>query len=265
MTIAHNILYIAHGAGPLPLLGDPEHDEMIAVLKAMAEKVGTPSAVLVISAHWEAKIPTITSGSAPGLIYDYSGFPPESYDIQYPCAGEPRLAQAVYQALSDAGIKAHLDEQRGFDHGLYVPLKLMYPEANIPCIQLSLMNSLDANKHLAVGAALQALAWDHLLVVGSGFSFHNMRAFFSEVSGSDDEQNSEFQAWLTDTITNNDLSVDDRLHRLENWDQAPYARFCHPREEHLLPLHICYAMAASPCRGVYDARVINKQSTMFHW
>jgi aromatic ring-opening dioxygenase catalytic subunit (LigB family) len=172
------VLYLSHGAGPMPLLGDDEHKEMVDNLKMIADKISKPSAILLISAHWEEVKPTITQAVNPLLIYDYYGFPEQAYQIQYPAPGEPDLAQTVFSVLSDEGIKSFLDDSRGFDHGLFVPLKIMYPEADVPCIQLSMVNSLDPGEHLKIGKALSGLEYENLLVIGSGFSFHNMKAFF---------------------------------------------------------------------------------------
>ncbi|MCK5884979.1 MAG: dioxygenase, partial [Alcanivorax sp.] len=224
-----------------------------------------PSAILVISAHWEEAIPTITSGTTPSLIYDYYGFPSEAYKIEYPCPGEPVLAQQVAQALDQAGIQARLDNQRGLDHGAFVPLKLMYPEAKIPCIQLSLVNTLDASTHLAIGRALQALDYDNLLVLGSGFSFHNMRAFFAAQTPEIQARNLAFEDWLEQTCSDSSLSEPERAKRLADWEQAPHARFCHPREEHLLPLHVCYGLANKASDRHITATILGKQSGMFYW
>ena len=167
--------------------------------------------------------------------------------------------------MTQGGIKATHDESRGFDHGLFVPLKLMYPEADIPCVQLSLVNTLDPQLHLEIGKALQHLDWDNLLIVGSGFSFHNMRAFFSDDSSEANANNLEFDAWLRDTMSNRALVETTREQRLVNWDVAPAARFCHPREEHLLPLHVCYGAAGNASDKIYQAEILNKQSSMFLW
>lgn len=249
----------------MPLLGDPGHREMVAQLREVAGGLNRPSAILVISAHWEESVPSITSGRNPQLIYDYYGFPPEAYDIRYPCPGEPLLAAQVHQALKQAGIPAHLDEQRGFDHGLFVPLKLMYPEADIPCVQLSLVNSLDAGVHLAVGRALRALDYDNLLVIGSGFSFHNMREFFAANSPGIEARNQAFEDWLEQTCADTTLEESERAERLLRWDRAPYARFCHPREEHLLPLHVCYGLANKPSDRHVSATILGKKSGTFFW
>ena len=265
MAIKQNIIYISHGAGPMPLLGDPGHRDMVATLQAFAKRIGKPSAVLVISAHWEARVPSITAGNTPQLIYDYGGFPAEAYQIQYPCSGEPELAEQVYQSFANAGIDAALDSSRGFDHGMFVPLKIMYPDADIPCVQISLKQSLNAAEHLAMGRALRALQWDNLLVIGSGASFHNIPAFFSAEQNELDQKNAAFEQWLTETLASGDISETDRRERLVQWEAAPFARFCHPREEHLLPLHVCYGMAGDVCEETIPTTIMGKQALMFHW
>ncbi|WP_278803528.1 DODA-type extradiol aromatic ring-opening family dioxygenase [Marinobacter nauticus] len=265
MSKATDVLFVSHGGGPMPLLGDPGHQDMVDRLTELSAGLRKPSAILVISAHWEEAIPTITSGTTPSLIYDYYGFPSEAYKIEYPCPGEPVLAQQVAQALDQAGIQARLDDQRGLDHGAFVPLKLMYPEATIPCIQLSLVNTLDASTHLAIGRALQALDYDNLLVLGSGFSFHNMRAFFAAPTPEIQARNLAFEDWLEQTCGDSSLSEPERAKRLADWEQAPHARFCHPREEHLLPLHVCYGLANKASDRHIVATILGKQSGMFYW
>lgn len=265
MKTKRNIVYISHGGGPMPLLGDPDHYEMVETLKEIASEIDKPSAILVISAHWEARLPTVTSGINPGIIYDYSGFPKEAYEIQYPASGEPSLANGVVKVLKENGIDAVQDEQRGFDHGLYVPLKIMYPDANIPCVQLSLVHSFDPDLHIQIGKALQSLDWANLLVIGSGFSFHNMRAFFSPESQESRAMNIAFDEWLRETISDEGLLDEAREERLVHWSSAPGARFCHPREEHLIPLHVCYGMATKPSDKAFKAEIMKKQSSMFLW
>tara|TARA_B100000282_G_scaffold284390_1_gene248890 strand:- start:1274 stop:2074 length:801 start_codon:yes stop_codon:yes gene_type:complete len=265
MSKATDVLFVSHGGGPMPLLGDPGHQDMVDRLTELAADLRKPSAILVISAHWEEAIPTITSGTTPSLIYDYYGFPSEAYKIEYPCPGEPVLAQQVAQALDQAGIQPRLDDQRGLDHGAFVPLKLMYPDATIPCIQLSLVNTLDASTHLAIGRALQALDYDNLLVLGSGFSFHNMRAFFAAQTPEIQARNLAFEDWLEQTCSDSSLSEPERAKRLADWEQAPHARFCHPREEHLLPLHVCYGLANKASDRHIAATILGKQSGMFYW
>jgi aromatic ring-opening dioxygenase catalytic subunit (LigB family) len=259
------VLFLSHGGGPMPLLGDKRHQEMVENLKVIASKIKKPSAIIIISAHWEEKIPSITSAASPSLIYDYSGFPEESYNIKYPCLGEPLLAEQVCHLLSHAGLAASLDKQRGLDHGVFVPLKIMYPEADVPCIQLSLLHSLDPAEHIKLGKALAGIKYDDLLVIGSGFSFHNMRAFFTADTSDTKAKNNAFEQWLIDTCSNTGIDEEERTQRLENWEQAPFARYCHPREEHLLPLHVCYGIAQSACSEYFALRIIDKKSSVYLW
>lgn len=249
----------------MPILGDKGHDEMVLCLRRIASKIGKPSAILVVSAHWEETIPTITSGSQPSLIYDYYGFPEESYRIEYPVCGEPALAKEVHNLLESSNINAKLDEERGFDHGLFVPLKIMYPEAAVPCIQLSLVNSLDPRKHINIGRAIQSLDYDNLLIIGSGFSFHNMNAFFVPETSESKVQNEAFENWLLDTCSNQEIDEVERTQRLVSWEKAPFARYCHPREEHLLPLHVCYGLAGLCCSDCFELRILNKKTSMYLW
>lgn len=258
-------LFISHGGGPLPLLGDAQHTEMLACLKGIAAEIPRPDAIVVVSAHWEAAVPTITSAANPSLLYDYSGFPPESYAITYPCAGEPSLASEIQRMLNAEGFEAQLDDARGLDHGVFVPLKIMYPEANIPCVQLSLVNTLDPMEHLKIGRALQGLSERNILVVGSGFSFHNMRAFFAPDTAESRRLNAAFEAWLHDVCGNMDYSEAQRCEMLKDWAQAPGAIFCHPREEHLMPLHVCYGVAQAPCAKRYELTILNKISSLYLW
>lgn len=247
------------------MLGDPGHKEMVSVLESLSARVGLPSAILVISAHWEEDLATVTSSSAPDLIYDYSGFPPESYQIKYPCSGEPNLAESIKRCLKNSSINARLDSQRGLDHGVFVPLKIMYPLANIPCVQLSLLNTLDAKSHILLGEALKDLDYENLLVIGSGFSFHNLREFFSSHSQEANNKNKQFQDWLIKVVSDKSISEEERKKLLVQWESAPYARFCHPREEHLLPLHVCCAIAGKPCDEAFELSILNKTSAMFRW
>lgn len=267
MPVSHprRALFLSHGGGPLPLLGDDAHSEMVSCLKEISHEIAKPSAIIVVSAHWEARIATVTSGESPGLIYDYSGFPQESYEIEYPCPGNPPLARSIVKRLEQAGIAASSDDCRGFDHGLFVPLKIMYPEADIPCVQLSLIAGLDPLAHIELGRSLQHLCDQSLLLIGSGFSFHNMKAFFAPETDDSRSANRSFQHWLLDTCSDRGSSEDTRRQRLVNWESAPFARYCHPREEHLLPLHVCYGFAASACSKSYRLRILNKDTSMFLW
>lgn len=235
------IIYIPHGGGPMPLMGNPNDALMVEFLERFGETTARPSAILVISAHWEAAQPTVMNSDAPKLLYDYSGFPPETYEIEYPAPGEPYLAQAIYDRLEVSGFSPSFESKRGLDHGVFVPLKLMYPDADIPVVQLSLMRGLDPATHIEMGKALAGLDWPGLLVVGSGMSFHNLRAMMAPPADLVD-QSDEFHGWLHQVLTDPALSFEDRASRLIDWEAAPSARFCHPREEHLVPLHVCFGM-----------------------
>lgn len=262
------IVYFSHGGGPLPILGDPGHAAMLDFMRALPGQLKRPEAVLVISAHWEENTATLMGAARPEMFYDYYGFPEEAYQITYPAPGSPELAARVVRTLEDQRIPARIDPRRGFDHGLFIPLKMMYPQADIPSLQLSLLRGLDAGAHLALGRALRALAGENILVVGSGFSFHNMRVFMQMGLGAitrwKDPQNEAFQDWLIETCTS-EMTEEDRERRLLAWEKAPAARYCHPREEHLLPLHVCQAMAGGPGRLVFDDTISGVRATAFLW
>jgi aromatic ring-opening dioxygenase catalytic subunit (LigB family) len=187
---------------------------------------------LVISAHWEAPVPTVMTSARPPMLYDYYGFPPESYTLQWPAPGEPALAARVRALLGAAGIESAEDARRGFDHGTFVPLKLAYPDADVPTVQLSLQRGLDPARHLAIGRALAPLREEGVFLVGSGMSYHNMGGFGDPRALSVSET---FDAWLRDTTARDPR---DRDARLTAWASAPAARGAHPREEHLLPLMV---------------------------
>ena len=249
----------------MPLLGDKGHQNMINFLEEVTPTLGEPSAILVISAHWEENQPTITSGASPALIYDYYGFSEKSYAIEYPATGAPDLAQKVFSLLERSGIKANLDDQRGFDHGLFVPLKIMYPDANIPCVQLSLVNSLQPEEHIRMGKALAELRRDDVFVIGSGFSFHNLKAFFTPSTKETRSMNVSFEQWLVDTCSNSKFTEEEREQRLVHWDSTPAARYCHPREEHLLPLHVCYGVAGTAAKRVFEFEIMGKMASSYIW
>jgi 4,5-DOPA dioxygenase extradiol len=261
----HQVLFLSHGGGPMPLLGDNAHLEMVDCLKTISDKINKPSAILVISAHWEESVPTITAGNNPSLIYDYYGFPEESYYIEYPCPGKPELTEKIHGQLNNTGIQANLDKDRGFDHGLFIPLKIMFPNADIPCVQLSLLNNLDPDMHIEIGESLHDLDCDNVLVIGSGFSFHNMKQFFTPETIDSKSQNNSFESWLVETCSSPNIDEKERRLRLVNWAKAPSARFCHPREEHLLPLHVCYGMAQAECKQYFQLKILNKESSMYLW
>lgn len=247
------------------MLRDKRHAGMIDFLGGLTPTLGRPAAVLVVSAHWEESKPTITASRFPSLIYDYHGFPEESYSIEYPAPGDPVLASRLETLLKSCGIDAALDEQRGLDHGVFVPLKLMYPDADIPCVQLSLINNMDPEAHIRIGKALMVLRKENVLIIGSGFSFHSLKAFFSPASAELQSLNNSFQEWLVDTCANEKIPEVEREERLINWHNAPAARVCHPREEHLLPLHVCYGAAGSAAKQTFQFEIMGIKASTFLW
>ncbi|MDC7228733.1 MAG: class III extradiol ring-cleavage dioxygenase [Sphaerochaetaceae bacterium] len=251
-----NVVYLSHGGGPLPLLGDPSHRAMVRFMRQLGEDLPRPKAIVVVSAHWEEEIPTLTASPSPPLLYDYYGFPKEAYEITYPAMGSPALAKKIADLLGNAV----LDEKRGFDHGMFIPLSLMYPDASIPTIQISLLSSLSAAEHWRLGEKLRPLLDEDILFIGSGFSFHNMRQFWRE----DDEQNHAFQDFLIETCCM-DTATQNRKQALIQWERAPYARYCHPREEHLLPLLVCQSLAGGAADLIFDDKIIERRAVAFHW
>ncbi|WP_457575689.1 DODA-type extradiol aromatic ring-opening family dioxygenase [Desulfomarina sp.] len=260
-----SVIYIPHGGGPWPLLGDSRHFNLIAFLKAIPDFLIQPSAILVVSAHWEEKQPKLLSATFPPLLYDYYGFPQETYSISYNAPGNPQLAERILHLFEENGISAGLDGSRGYDHGFFVPLKLMYPEAAIPCIQLSLLDSLNPAEHIRIGNVLRNLQEENLLIIGSGSSFHNLAAFRNNTVGKENQWNEAFENWLIETLSADYLSEKERRERLEHWFDAPFAAFCHPREEHLLPLHVCYGVSGCPAKRIIEVEFMGKKTSSYIW
>jgi len=258
------IVYFSHGGGPLPILGDPSHKAMIDFMKKLPSRLHKPEAILVISAHWEEKEATLVGAEKPPMFYDYYGFPEIAYEIQYPAPGDPTLAQRILELLKQNKIAAQIDPERGFDHGSFIPLKMMYPKADIPVVQLSLIKGLDPKKHIELGKALRGLFTENILVIGSGFSFHNLQAFTWGGGERQDPANEEFQVWLIETCTM-PLTQEQREKRLIEWEKGPSARYCHPREEHLLPVHVCQGMADKAGEVIFDDAILGKRSVGFLW
>ena len=258
------IVYFSHGGGPLPILGDASHKAMVEFMRQLPSRLRKPDAILVISAHWEESTATLLGAHTPSMFYDYYGFPDEAYEITYPAPGNPELASRIAGLLVENSISARLDPQRGFDHGLFIPLKLMSPQADIPSLQLSLLRGLDPTSHIALGKALRRLAAENILVIGSGFSFHNMSAFSWQGINTPDPANDAFQNWLIEVCAG-PISQSEREQLLIAWEKAPSARYCHPREEHLLPLHVCLGMADKPASTIFDDYILGKRAIAFLW
>ncbi|HEY5958100.1 MAG TPA: class III extradiol ring-cleavage dioxygenase [Polyangiaceae bacterium] len=236
------VLYLPHGGGPWPFVdvGVPstEVDALRDYLRTLPEGLDVaPKALLVISAHWEHSVPNVMTGTRPGMLYDYYGFPAKSYEIVWPAPGAPELATKVRLLLSGAGFETAADASRGFDHGTFVPMKVAFPDAKIPTIQLSLRNNLDPIEHVAIGRALAPLRDEGVLIVGSGMSFHNMRGFGNAQGASTSRV---FDEWLSEAATSEPAK---RNLQLADWARAPMARQAHPREEHLLPLMVAAGAA----------------------
>lgn len=258
------IVYFSHGGGPLPILGDPGHKAMVDFMMRLPARLKKPDAILVVSAHWEESAATLLGASHPPMFYDYYGFPDPAYEITYPAPGSPELADRIAGILKQKNIPARIDSQRGFDHGHFIPLKLMYPQADIPSLQLSLLRGLNPAAHLGLGKALRDLLPENILVIGSGFSFHNLRAFSWEGNGAQDPANDAFQNWLIEVCTG-PIQQSEREQRLAEWEKAPSARYCHPREEHLLPVHVCVGLADKPAQLIFDDQILGKRAVAFLW
>ena len=237
------VFFIPHGGGPCFFMEwDPKDawDSMAAWLRAWpATLPEKPKALLVISGHWEEEEVMLTGNAAPSLIYDYSGFPPHTYELKWPAPGAPELAAHVQSMLLHGGVVAGIDPERGFDHGVFIPLKVAFPDADIPTVQLSLRHDLDAEAHLKIGKALAALREEGVLIIGSGMSYHNMRKFRWNNTQIPDAD--PFDTWLTQAVTQTDYLARNAM--LAEWLDAPGARDAHPREEHLIPLMVAAGAA----------------------
>jgi len=246
--VAQPTLYIPHGGGPCFFMEwTPPHtwDRMAAWLRGLAGGLPSrPEALLVVSAHWEAPVPTVTTAPQPSLLFDYYGFPAHTYELSWPAPGSPELATRVRALLDEARIGSAADPDRGLDHGVFVPLKLAFPEADVPTVQLSLKAGLDPAVHVALGRALAPLRDEGVLLVGSGMSFHDMRAFDSPRAL---DPSRRFDAWLAEAVAE---PRHEREERLAAWERAPAARACHPREEHLIPLMVAAGAAGDAAGSV---------------
>lgn len=232
--------FISHGGGPWPWMDDLRvaFAQLEASLVQITREIGcTPKAVLCVSGHWEAPQFSVMAHPQPAMVYDYYGFPAHTYEVQYPAPGAPGVAQRIQALLTQAGIPAALDPQRGFDHGTFAPLAVMYPEAQVPVLQLSLKHGYDVAEHLAVGRALRPLRDEGVLILGSGLSFHNLRLRGPAARA----PSSAFDAWLHDTLEGSPPAA--RVQRLQAWSQAPAARIAHPAEDHLIPLMVALGAA----------------------
>jgi aromatic ring-opening dioxygenase catalytic subunit (LigB family) len=253
MSTRQPTFYVPHGGGPCFFMDDPQGTwtGMAQFLRDLpAQLPEAPKAILIVSGHWETRGFALTADPQPGLVYDYYGFPPHTYALRYDAPGAPALAARAADLLSGAGFEAGLDAKRGLDHGVFVPLKVVYPEADIPVVELSLDRSLDPALHLAAGRALAPLRDEGVLIIGAGMSFHNLRALGDPRATA---PAAAFDAWLTQAAT---LPAAGRDEALAAWSSAPAARICHPREEHLLPLMVAAGAAQGAGQRVYHESVL---------
>ncbi len=250
-------LYIPHGGGPCFFMPPPpdEPARWIAMgdyLRRLPSMLpGRPDALLVVSGHWEMRNPTVLAALKPGLLFDYYGFPPYTYELTYPAPGAPDLARTVRMLLAEAGFESDEALERGYDHGVFVPMKVAFPEADIPILQLSLRTGLDPAEHIAIGRALAPLRARNILIIGSGLSFHCAPA-------------DAFDRWLTEVLC--DGAIADREAKLAHWSAAPGARLCHPREEHLLPLMVAAGAGAGAAGShAFRGTIWGKAVSAFHF
>ena len=233
--------YLSHGGGPWPYLEggmrrrfDKLEASLLAIRRDWSDAI---RAFLVISGHWETPDFAVSSGDAPGMEFDYYGFPDHLYRIKYDAPGSPELAARVSAMLKAGGFGCESDPKRGFDHGTFSLLQPLYPNGEVPVVQLSVKQDLDPQAHLSVGRLLAPLRDEGVVIIGSGSSFHNLGLMGPAAI----EPSRRFDDWLQQTLLR--TSPDDRSRRVATWTRAPGARVAHPREDHLLPLMVALGAA----------------------
>lgn len=241
-------LFLSHGS-PMHAIDAGPAGAVWAALGAAKPK---PKALLVATAHWETNLPMLSGNARPSMIYDFGGFPDPLYKIRYDAPGEPDLAARAHTLLKEAGLTAAIDGCRGFDHGTWVPLLRMFPDADVPVVQLSVQPSLGARHHYRVGQALAPLREEGMLVIGSGHLTHNLREAFSAMravgksggraAGSADYVR-KFQAWMLEHLNAHDIDA-----LIDYREQAPDAARAHPTEEHFLPLFVALGAAGAEAK-----------------
>lgn len=259
----------------MPLLGDTGHTEIVRSLRERVPKIlkldsatEKPRAIALVTAHWSARNPTISSAESHSLYYDYSGFPPETYRLKYPAPGSASVAQEIYTALQEEGLTPEMDGKRGWDHGVFVPMMLIRPEADIPIVQVSVLASEDPEEHFKMGKALLKLRDRNVAVIGSGFaSFHNLRLMFSGVT-EDPEFRKRNKAWndaVADAVGETDEAK--REKKLQAWRKFPGGYEMHPRGagEHLMPLLVCAGAGGEGKAGSYTDEFLQLDMYSFYW
>lgn len=270
------VLFLSHGGGPSFFLSSKDMDPGSArflkgidkdspaahYLRTMATKENLTShrAILVVSAHWEEPAVTVQTSPSPDLYYDYYGFPPAAYHLHWPASGDPRFAQRTKDLLESRGIQCRTDGRRGYDHGVFVPLLLVFPEPRVPVFQVSLDGSLSPEKHLVLGEALAPLRDEGVLIVGSGFTTH--RGGGPAHPG----YSRKFQSWLHDLLQNPQLTPEQRRQTLASCHLDQRVKEAHPRLEHFLPFLVVMAAAGySPGKVVFSEFVMGSEALLEHY
>lgn len=255
-------LYIPHGGGPCFFMPDPEgvwrgmETYLRSIVEGLPER---PKALLVISGHWETHGFAFTGAEHPGLIFDYYNFPPHTYELTYPALGAPWLAERAAGLLRDAGLAAQVDPTRGFDHGVFIPMKVAFPDADVPVVEMSIEAGYDPALHLRAGEVIASLRDEGVLIIGSGMSFHNLRAFRDPRA---QMPSTLFDTWLTDAAQS---APEARADLLTHWADAPYARICHPQEDHLLPLMVAAGASSEPGHREFSELVLGSAISGFRF
>jgi len=230
-------LFISHGSPMLAL----EEEPTAKFLQNLSSKLPTPQAIIVASAHWETNEPQITGAAQPATIHDFKGFPKALYDLRYPSPGAPQLAARIESLLKAVGFNASIDYSRGLDHGVWNPLLLMYPDAAIPVVELSIQPHRDARWHYKLGQALSALRAENILIIGTGNLTHNLYQAMRGNHHTVPSWVTAFAEWVAKCMSDNDLES------LFEWERlAPYAKENHPTAEHFLPLFVALGAANTP-------------------
>jgi 4,5-DOPA dioxygenase extradiol len=233
-------LFISHGSPMLALEDAPTTHFMRSVGQSMPR----PKAILVASAHWETERPMLSSAEHPETLHDFGGFAKELYELRYWAPGSPMLALQAQGLLQKAGIGASLDPSRGFDHGAWNPLLLMYPEADIPVVELSVQPQRDARWHYALGQALASLKDQGVLIMGTGNLTHNLYEAFRGGHVETPAWVDAFSSWVFERLSEGDLDA-----LLNWWTRAPYAQRNHPSPEHFLPFFVALGAAGAQAKA----------------
>ncbi|TGO55960.1 hypothetical protein BCON_0084g00280 [Botryotinia convoluta] len=272
------VISVCHGGGPMPVMNDPGHAELIKSMSTRVPEIlgispntstsNPPKAIVLVTAHWTETRPHISSAQHHDLYYDYSGFPSETYKLKYPAPGSPEVAKEVFELLDGAGLKPVLDEKRGWDHGVFIPLLLIAPKAQIPIVQVSVLRSNSPAQHYAMGQALAPLRSRGIAILGSGMpTFHNLRLMFSGVMNTPayKSRNNEWSYRLTETLKIAD--AEERGKKLEDWRQWTGAEDAHPEkgQEHFLPLIVCAGAGGNEPGKGWEDQAIGLSQWTYYW